>query len=134
MQYAFIVTFPKKRFIVDISTDSDQTKTFQLERIENGFHVNPALLTIIIFYCPSSNRDHFVFNFFVWLMFFFIFGVERHFQQYFSYIMAISFSGGRSRLDSHLFCRGSCLIYVICIYLRIVVSSTISISDDIRVV
>jgi hypothetical protein len=29
--------------------------------------------------------------------FFFIFGVERHFQQYFSYIMAISFSGGRSR-------------------------------------
>jgi hypothetical protein len=26
-----------------------------------------------------------------------IFGVERHFQQYFSYIMATSFSGGRSR-------------------------------------
>jgi len=26
-----------------------------------------------------------------------IFGVERHFQQYFSYIMAISFSDGRSR-------------------------------------
>ena len=70
MQYAFIVTFPKKRFIVDISTDSDQTKTFQLERIENGFHVNPALLTIIILYCPSSNRDHFVFNYFVWLIFF----------------------------------------------------------------
>jgi hypothetical protein len=48
----------KKRFIVDISIDSDQTKTFQLERIENGFHVNPAFLTIIILYCPSSNRDH----------------------------------------------------------------------------
>jgi hypothetical protein len=30
-------------------------------------------------------------------IYFFIFGVERHFQQYFSYIMAISFSGGRSR-------------------------------------
>ena len=28
---------------------------------------------------------------------FFIFGVSRHFQQYFSYIMATSFSGGRSR-------------------------------------
>ena len=26
-----------------------------------------------------------------------IFGVQRHFQQYFSYIMATSFSGGRSR-------------------------------------
>jgi hypothetical protein len=26
-----------------------------------------------------------------------IFGVSRHFQQYFSYIMATSFSGGRSR-------------------------------------
>ena len=26
-----------------------------------------------------------------------IFGVKRHFQQYFSYIMATSFSGGRSR-------------------------------------
>jgi hypothetical protein len=26
-----------------------------------------------------------------------IFGVERHFQQYFSYIMATSFSCGRSR-------------------------------------
>jgi hypothetical protein len=26
-----------------------------------------------------------------------IFGVERHFQQYFIYIMATSFSGGRSR-------------------------------------
>jgi hypothetical protein len=26
-----------------------------------------------------------------------IFGVLRHFQQYFSYIMATSFSGGRSR-------------------------------------
>jgi hypothetical protein len=25
-----------------------------------------------------------------------IFGVHRHFQQYFSYIMATSFSGGRS--------------------------------------
>jgi hypothetical protein len=29
--------------------------------------------------------------------FFLNFGVERHFQQYFSYIMATSFSGGRSR-------------------------------------
>jgi hypothetical protein len=26
-----------------------------------------------------------------------IFGVERHFQEYFSYIMATSFRGGRSR-------------------------------------
>jgi hypothetical protein len=26
-----------------------------------------------------------------------IFGVYRHFQQYFSYVMATSFSGGRSR-------------------------------------
>jgi len=26
-----------------------------------------------------------------------MFGVKRHFQQYFSYIMATSFSGGRSR-------------------------------------
>jgi hypothetical protein len=26
-----------------------------------------------------------------------IFGVQHHFQQYFSYIMATSFSGGRSR-------------------------------------
>jgi hypothetical protein len=26
-----------------------------------------------------------------------IFGAKRHFQQYFSYIMATSFSGGRSR-------------------------------------
>ena len=43
----FYSNVSKKRFIVDISTDSDQTKTFQLERIENGFHVNPALLTII---------------------------------------------------------------------------------------
>jgi len=25
------------------------------------------------------------------------FGVQRHFQQYFSYIMTASFSGGRSR-------------------------------------
>ena len=48
----FYSNVSKKRFIVDISTDSDQTKTFQLERIENGFHVNPALLTIIILYCP----------------------------------------------------------------------------------
>jgi hypothetical protein len=28
-----------------------------------------------------------------------IFGVERHFQQYFSYIMATSFGGGRSRRE-----------------------------------
>jgi hypothetical protein len=28
---------------------------------------------------------------------FFIFGVQRQFQQYFSYIMATSFSGGGSR-------------------------------------
>jgi len=28
---------------------------------------------------------------------FFIFGVEHHLQQYFNYIMATSFSGGRSR-------------------------------------
>jgi hypothetical protein len=28
-----------------------------------------------------------------------IFGVERHFQQYFSYIMATSFSGGRSQRE-----------------------------------
>jgi len=27
-----------------------------------------------------------------------IFGVERHFQQYFSYIMATSFSGERTRV------------------------------------
>jgi hypothetical protein len=28
-----------------------------------------------------------------------IFGVSRHFQQYFSYIMATSFSGGRNRRE-----------------------------------
>jgi hypothetical protein len=34
------------------------------------------------------------------------------------------------RLDSHSFCRGS---YVICIYLPILVSNTISMSYDVRV-
>ena len=38
------------------------------------------------------------------------------------------------RLVSQLFCRCSCFIYVICIYLRILVSNTISLSDDVRVV
>ena len=64
----FYSNVSKKTFYCwHLNTDSDQTKTFQLERIENGFHVNPALLTIIILYCPSSHRGHFVFNFFVWL-------------------------------------------------------------------
>ena len=31
------------------------------------------------------------------ILFYFIYCVQRHFQQYFSYIMATSFSGGRSR-------------------------------------
>jgi hypothetical protein len=37
-------------------------------------------------------------------------------------------------LDSHLLCGGFRFIYVNCIYLRILVSNTISISDDVRVV
>jgi hypothetical protein len=37
------------------------------------------------------------------------------------------------RLDSHLFCLwGSCFIYIICIYLRMLVFNAISISDDVR--
>ena len=38
-------------------------------------------------------------------------------------------------LDSHLFCRGGpCFVYLIFIFLRILVFTTISISDDVRVV
>ena len=36
-----------------------------------------------------------IYSFLIW--FDLIFGVQRHFQQYFSYIMGTSFSGGRSR-------------------------------------
>ena len=45
---------------------------------------------------------------------------------------------GKTRLDSSrllfVFIGGSYLIYVICIYLRILVSSMISLSNDVRVV
>ena len=40
---------------------------------------------------------------------------------------------GPVRLYLYLFCRGSCFIYAICIYIRILVSSKISILDDVRV-
>ena len=38
-----------------------------------------------------------------------------------------------ARLLSHLFCKGSCFIYVMCICLRILMSNAISISHDVRV-
>jgi hypothetical protein len=57
----------KLRYSGRISRPVSETYQTKLERIYNGFHVNPALLTIIILCCPSSHRGHFVFNFFVWL-------------------------------------------------------------------
>ena len=41
-----------------------------------------------------------------------IFGLEHHFQQYFSYIMATSFSGGRSRSNLQSWARTHAILVI----------------------
>ena len=96
MQYAFIVTFPKNVLLLTSQQIRIKLKHFNLNvsKMVSMWtqHYSQLSYSIVLHLIETI-----CFQLFRVVDFFLIFGVERHFQQYFSYIMAMSFSGGRSR-------------------------------------
>ena len=98
MQYAFIVTFPKNVLLLTSQQIRIKLKLFNLNvsKMVSMWtqHYSQLSYSIVLHLIETILFSTFSCGWFCCCWFF---GVERYFQQYFSYIMAISFSGGRSR-------------------------------------